>query len=97
MFSLTDEFEEKTPTNDSSRPVPRKCDRSFHLRPYDAVKIGVTVLQRADGPGKHEDAQCQRKDELDTYTICAELMFDETANSKIWNTMMSGDLFRGHL
>ena len=70
MFSLSDEFAEKTPTNDSSRPVPRKCGRSFHLRPYDAVKIGVAVLRQADGPGKHEDALCQRQDELATQTIC---------------------------
>ena len=28
----------------------------------DALEIGVIVRQRADGAGKHDDAQCQRKD-----------------------------------
>ena len=40
------------------------------------------MLQRAEGSGKHEDGQCQRKDELETDIICAELMFDGTVNSK---------------
>ena len=48
----------------------------------NAVEVGVIMLQRAEGSGKHEDAQCQRKDELETYIICAELMFDGTVNSK---------------
>ena len=66
----------------SSEAVPSQSIKKGGKPWTTRLKLVSSCFQRAEGSGKHEDAQCQRKDELETYIICAELMVDGTVNSK---------------